>query len=991
MTKRKFYLLLLKSWMMLVLALVSTSLMAQRTVSGIVTDGESGEPLLGASILVVGTSVGTITDFDGNYSLEVPEGSSTLRFSYTGYSSTDVEVGDQTTLDVSLYSGTDLEEIVVTGYGTQKAKEVTGSIAHVGAEDFNRGNINDATQLLQGKVGGLVVARPGSNPNQGFSIRLRGLSTVGASTEPLIVIDGVLGGDLNSLEPQDIESIDVLKDGSAAAIYGTRGASGVILVTTKRGRAGTSVVNYSGQVTMENIDRIVDVLNADEYRAFGGGNDLGSSTDWFDEITQTGVSHIHNVSLSGGSQNTTYRISANFRDVKGIARTTGFDRLNLRANLVQKALNDRLTITANIAGSTEDEGLGFDQAFRYATIHNPTAPVRFEPSHADYGRWDGYQQQVLFDYYNPVAIIEQNTHIGEKKTIAANIRGDYNLTDDLVFGIFYSQQRSNDLEQWYFDKNDFLVGENRNGLARQRNDEERDQLFRTELRYNTTYGGTQLSAFAGYEYQDFVFSGFGAEGGDFLTDAFRFDNLGAANDFANGLGNIFSYRNSNKLISFFGRVNLNFNNTYFMTASLRRDGSSRFGADEKWGLFPAISAGVDLVSAAGISSFDQLKFRAGFGVTGNNVGDSYISLQRFVAQDQLFFYNGDYVPSYGPTLNPNPDLKWERKTDINVGLDFALMNYKLTGSLEYYNATTDGGIFLFNVPQPPNLAAQTYFNVGEVNNQGIELGLGYNVNLRNGGNWKIDFTGSRWFVPELVSLTDESRGVSLGGHRDGANLGSPGQNGTPLIRLEEGAPIGQIWGLLYDEDNLVREDGQWNIIDVNNDGTDDKIKDRTVLGNGFPKYNLGLNNNITMGNFDVNVFFRAVLGHDLVNTFRAFYEAPSQISAYNILRTSENIRDLTDQPQFGSYHVEDASFLKLDNLTIGYSIGDDKLPNGFTQMRIFFTGQNLFTITGYSGISPEPRLTDEDFSSFGSLAPGIDRRNTYFTARGYTFGINLGL
>ncbi|MCB0664675.1 MAG: carboxypeptidase-like regulatory domain-containing protein [Saprospiraceae bacterium] len=372
--------------MMLMVHLVS----AQRTVTGVVSDAESGDPLLGASILVQGTSSGTVTDFDGSYTLDVPAGSTTLIFSYTGYGTQEVELGDQNTVNVTLSAGTELEEVVVTGYGTQKAKEVTGSIAHVGADDFNNGNINNATQLLQGKVGGLVIARPGANPNQGFSIRLRGLSTVGASTEPLIVIDGVLGGDLNSVEPQDIESIDVLKDGSAAAIYGTRGASGVILITTKRGQAGQSTVNYSGQVTFETKDRVIDVLSPDEYRAFGGGNDLGASTDWFDELTQTGVSHLHNLSLSGGNAQTTYRLSANYRDVKGIARTTGFDRVNLRANLVQKALNDRLTITANLSGSTEDGQLGFDDAFRYATIHNPTAPIRFDPSNADYGRWDGY-------------------------------------------------------------------------------------------------------------------------------------------------------------------------------------------------------------------------------------------------------------------------------------------------------------------------------------------------------------------------------------------------------------------------------------------------------------------------------------------------------------------------------------------------------------------------------------------------------------------------
>ncbi len=972
-----------KPLLALLVMLMAGWVYGQRTITGSVSDQDSGDPLLGASILVQGTSVGTITDFDGTYTIDVPEGGSILIFSYTGYSTVEIPIDDRSSIDVSLAAGTELEEVVVTGYGTQKAKEVTGSIAHVSADDFNQGNVNDPTQLLQGKVGGLVIAKPGSNPNGNFSIRLRGLSTIGASTEPLVVIDGVLGGDLNSVEPQDIESIDVLKDGSAAAIYGTRGASGVILITTKKGQAGTSRVEYTGQVTFDVKDNVTNVLDPDEYRAFGGGNDLGSSTDWFDEIMETGVTHLHNISLSGGNAGTTYRISGNYRDVNGIARTTGFERVNLRANLSQKALNDRLTVTANLATSTEDASLGFEEAFRYATIYNPTSPVRDGND-----RWDGYAQQVLFDYYNPVAIIEQNSSLEKIKTLTGNIRGDYQLTDALSTSVFYSQQRSNENESRYFDKNSFWVGENANGRVERNNQEDEDRLFRIEANYKSTIGNnTDLGVLAAYEYQDFNSEGFGLSAGNFLTDAFQYNNISAAQDFATGNAGVGSGRSLSKLIAFFGRATLNFNDTYFFSGSLRQEGSSRFGADEKWGLFPAVSAGVDLVRAAGITGFDQLKLRVGYGVTGNNVADPYLSLQRFGPTGN-FFFNGGFVQSFGPISNPNPNLKWETKSDINVGLDFSLLDYRLTGSLEYYDATTKDGIFFFNVPVPPNFFDRTWFNVGEVKNQGLELTLGYNIPLGPGRTWQIDFTGSRWFTPELVSLTDEERGVTLGGFRDGANLGSPGQNGTPLIRLEEGKPIGQFWGLSYDHDQLVDEDGNWNIIDLTGDGVD-KIKDRTVLGNGFPKYNIGLNNNFALGNFDVNVFFRGVFGHEMINTFRAFYEAPSQISAYNILRTSSNVKDLTDQPQFGSYHVEKADFLKLDNMTVGYTLNPDGLPGGFSKIRFFVTGQNLFTITGYSGVSPEPRL--EDDSDFGSLAPGIDRRNTYFTARGYTFGINLGL
>lgn len=977
-------------WLLVLVAVGTWNFaVAQSTISGSVTDAENGDPLIGANVLVVGTSTGAITDLDGNYSITVPDDATQIEFSYTGYTSQIVDIpagGGQ--LDVTLEQGTQLDEVVVTGYGTAKSKEVTGSITSVKAEDFNQGNVNDVNQLLQGKVAGLVISRPGADPNGGFNVRLRGLSSVGANNSPLVVIDGVLGGDLNSVEPQDIASIDILQDGSAAAIYGTRGAAGVIVVTTKRGKAGTSQVDYTGQMTFETPARVLDVLTADEYRNWPvQGTDLGGDINWYDELTQTGFSNIHNLSLSGGNAQTSYRISGNYRDVEGIARETGFSRLNFRGNLTTKALNDRLQIQTNLAASTSDQNLGFNEAFRYATIFNPTTPFVRDVNNPNFTQFGGYYQQQLFDYVNPVAMIEQNTRQNERKTVAFNIRGDYSLTDNLTAGLFYSTQRANTIFGEYISKFSFSnSGINRNGLAQRRNDEQQDQLFRFELNYNNEFSnGLNFGFLAGYEYQDFAFQGFGAQGGNFLTDAFTFNNLGSAQDFANGLGNVFSYKNTNVLVSFFGRATLNFNDTYFMTASLRRDGSSRFGADNKWGLFPAISAGVDLVEAAGISGFDQLKFRAGFGVTGNNVNQSLLSLQRFGPQGN-FFFNGAFTPSFGPISNPNPNLKWETKTDINVGFDFALMDYKLTGSVEYYNSRTEDGIFNFNVPVPPNLFPTTFFNVGEIENSGVELTLSYLVDLPNDNSWTVAFTGSRWFDPTLVSLTDDQTGVSLGGFQDIGNLGSPGQNGTPLGRLEEGAPIGQILGLVIDPNNPVNDDGTWNFVDVDGDGVQDDILDRTIIGDGFPKYNLGLNNTFALGNFDVNIFIRGVLGHDLVNTFRAFYEAPGQISAYNVLSSSRDVANLTDQPQFSSRHVEKGDFVSLEQMTIGYTFNQDALPNSFRKIRVFFTGQNLWMLTGYSGVSPEPRLADGS----NSLLPGIDRRNEYFTATGFTFGVNLG-
>ncbi len=986
---------LLKGMLMLFFAMAFANFtFAQRTVTGTITDGENGEPLISATVIVPGTGTGTITDFDGNYSLDVPAGTSQLEISYTGYATQMVDIGASNVLDVALSSGQLLEQIVVTGYGTQKSKEVTSAITSVKAEDFNKGNVQNPTQLLQGKVAGLNIARAGGNPNNAFQVRLRGVGTAGANASPLVVIDGVPGGTLQSVDPNDIASIDILKDGSAAAIYGTRGAAGVILITTKTGAVGSAKVEYNGYVTSETVDNTVDVLDANGYRAFGGGNDLGSSTDWFEELTQTGISHVHNLSLAGGTEKTTYRVSANYRDIQGVGITTGFDRLNARVNLTQKALDDRLKVTVNVATTTEDKQLGVDQAFRYATIYNPTAPVR----DASLTQYDGYSQQVLFDYFNPVAIMEQNTNNENVRTLTGNIRGEYSLTNDLTFGMFYSEQTTNRSRNQYSDKQSFFVGADRNGLAFQSDEEFADRLFNMTLNYDVPLtGGAKLNLLAGYEFQQFDNEGFAATGGNFLTDAFGANNLSAAQDFANGLGAVGSYRDNNKLIAFFGRANVNIDDTYYVSASVRREGSSKFGRDERWGVFPGISAGVVLTKLADIPAFDNLKLRAGYGETGNPPRESYLSQQRF-GNTGNFFFNGNFVSSFGPISNANPNLKWERKRDFNIGVDYSIMDYRINGSIEFYSNTTSDLLLNFPVPVPPNLFGTTFLNIGEIDSKGLEFSIDYAAVNTSDFTWNTAFTWTSYLSNQLVSFSDTDQGLDFGGSRDVSNLGAPGQNDTPLIRIEEGADIGQLWGLVFEG---IDDDGKWIFADTDGNGTSGEASDRAVIGNGLPTGQLGWNNSFTFGNFDANVFLRGVFGHDLVNTFRAFYEAPNQIGSYNILASSDP--NLTDSPRFSSLHVESASFLKLDNITIGYTL-DLPESKGFKNARIYVTANNLFTITDYTGVDPEARLSDVNentqdgiFSDgdqgnvdFGPLSPGIDRRNTYFRTQSFTFGVNLG-
>lgn len=978
---------------MLLLACMAGSIYAQeRTVSGKVTAAGEGE-LPGVNVLVKGTTTGTVTDLDGNYRVTVPEGYDILVFSSIGYTNQEATIGNQSTIDIVLEEDIQsLSEVVVVGYGTQEKKEITSAVTSVKAEDFNGGLVNNPAQLIQGKVAGLVVARPGANPNEGFNIRLRGLSSVGANTEPLIVVDGVIGGSLNNIDPNDIESIDILKDGSAAAIYGTRGSAGVILVTTKSGKVGKVQVDYNGSFSVESVAKSVPVLSAEQFRNFGGGTDLGSSTDWFEETTQDALAQVHNLSLSGGTEQTTYRLSVNYRDAEGVAITTGFDQLNARLNLTQKALNDKLTLTAQLSTTSREADLGFSDAFRYATVYNPTAPVRSNDD--EYNIYDGYFQQVLFDYYNPVAMLEQNTNEEKKKIYNANFRAEYELIPGLRGALFYATQTETILRGIYFDKNSFWIGRDRNGIGGRGSEEKSNELFEGTINYNTAVGQLDVAALAGYSYQDFINEGFFAVGGDYLNDKFTYNNLSAAQDFPNGRGNAQSYKDRNKLIGFFGRINLNYAGTYFLSASIRQEGSTRFGKDEKWGAFPAVSGGFTLTNLVDIPGINNLKLRASWGITGNTPADSYLSIPR-VGPIGYFLVNGAFEPSYGPVSNANPSLKWERKSEWDVGFDFSALDDRLTGSFDYYERTTRDLLLEFAVPVPPNLFSTQWVNIGELKNNGVELTLNFlaiqnaNFTWETGGNFAS-------FNTELVSLSNDD--FEFGSEQFIANMGSPGMNGTNLIRVKEGEPVGQIWGPVYEG---IDENGKWVLQDLDGDGDIDK-DDETVIGNGLPDFSYGWNNTFKFGNFDLNFFLRGAVGHDLVNSFRAFYEIPSVITSYNILESAQDMKNLTDAAKFSSLYVENASFLKLDNATLGYRIN---LPEEsvFRNLRFYVSGQNLFVITDYSGVDPEVRFSDKpenegDISGAldaieddgNPLAPGIDRRNTWFRTRTFTVGLNLG-
>ncbi|MDR3696647.1 SusC/RagA family TonB-linked outer membrane protein, partial [Mucilaginibacter sp.] len=959
-------------------------------IKGTVTDTK-GATLPGVTVKLDGSvSLVKGTDVNGSYSFSnLPAGNYTLSFTFVGFATITKIVtladGQESVINAVLTESTNsLDEVVVTGYGTQKKREVTSAITSINAAQFNKGNISDVAQLLQGKVPGLSIARPGGDPNGGFTIRLRGLATIGANTQPLIVLDGQVDADINTVDPNDIKSIDVLKDGSAAAIYGTRGSAGVIIITTVTGKKGTSKLTYNVSGTDETPAKFTQHMNAAQFIAAGGTN-FGSSTDWDKAITRSALSQVHNLGFSGGDERTTYDATLNYRNSQGVAITTGFQQLNGRLNLIHKALDGKLVFNININTTNRNAQYGFPDAFKYATIFNPTAPI-----HSTNPLYDltggGYFESNFVDYSNPVAMLQQNTNDGAIKKF--NIGGSvtYEITKGLKFSTQYYKQTSSNYHSEYSPIDAFISrgfplgsGFGRSGISAKYDDESVNTLYESTLSYEKTIKKLELNAVAGYSYQDYLYQGYHAVGGGFITDASGQD-LSSATDFKNGIGDVGSYKNENILISFFGRVNLNYDNIAFLSASLRRDGSSEFGTNNQWGLFPSISAGLDISKLVEIPAVTNLKLRGSYGITGALPPGPYLSLSRLSANGSYYAGGGVYANTYSTYVNANPNLKWEKKAEADLGLDFTLLNGRLTGTFDYFNRKTTDLIFDVTVPSPPALNNNTVENIGELTNSGVELSLSYEAVKNNAFSWTPGFNISSYHVV-LTKLAQSLQGSYVGA----TNLGTPGQEQTQLTRAVAGQAIGLLWGPKYEG---VDANGKY----LYSDGKGGKVPFAQavdqVIGNGLPKFEFGISNAFKYKNFDFNFFLRSSIGHQLINTYRAFYENPNIATSYNIVNTKYYNPKVTDGAAYSSYDVENASFLKLDNATLGYTfkLTKSSKPGMVSSLRAYISGQNLFTITNYTGVDPEVRYQD----GTNVLAPGVDRRETWVYTRSFTLGINVG-
>lgn len=949
-----------------------------KVVTGVITDME-GNPVIGANIAVKNYTQGAISDIDGKYAVEVEDDNAVLVFSYIGYNTQEIKVGKKTVIDVRLTEKANLlEDVVVVGYGSMKKGEITSAITNVKSDEFVQGVVKDATQLLQGKVAGLQMSNPSGDPTAGMQINIRGVATVSSSTDPLIIIDGIPGGNLNTIAPEDVETIDVLKDGSAAAIYGTRGTNGVIIITTKKARGGAASLEYHGYVALESLQKKVDMLDAGDYRSLIKDplfkdkiSDEGTSTDWIDAITRNAVSHVHNLSLRGGTNKTNYIASITYRSQDGILLNTGKEALTLKLGINHSMMNDKLKIQLNVNNSTIKQNVTWANAYLQACLMNPTRPIYNEDgSYKEYG--------TSYKPYNPVALLKEETDQEKWNQLLASGKIILSPIEGLNVSAMFAMQRYDSMRDKWNTFNYFTTTiENKNGEVNKWANQSFDKTLELTADYTKSIDKHNFTALVGYSYQDFTHQGSWMYAMDFPTDIFGPWNIGTAQSIKDGKADMSSYKDYSRLISFFGRLTYNYDDKYMVMASLRREGSSKFGANHKWGLFPAVSMGWRMKRESFMEDadlIDDLKFRVGFGVTGTELTDSYQSLV-LLNYSGIGWMNGAWTNGVVPATNPNPDLKWETKAEWNLGMDFSFFNQRLNGSVDLYQRTTSDLLSEYQVPVPPNFTSTMWANVGKIRNRGVEVAIeGQLVKAKNftwtlGGNFSYNSN-------KLLSLSNEKY------KRDYWYTGwtSSGiQQPTHIVK--EGEPLGNFYGWktvgLNDEGLWLIEDADGNPKLASQAGQEDK----QVIGNGLPSMYAGVNTTFKIKNVDLSIGVRGAFDFDVLNEYRMHWETMKRISEANLPASVLNkpyggSSYVWDSQMYHSHYIERGDYVKIDNITLGYNFNFNSAY--IKNVRLYVSGHNLFTFTDYSGLDPEV--------SIKGLDPGVERKEIYPTVRSYTIG-----
>lgn len=960
-------------------------------VRGVIKD-ETGEPIIGATVRVKGQSEGTVSDFDGNFTLDVTD-DNTLQISYIGYQTQEFAVGKQHHFSIVLEEDKKiLNEVVVIGYGTQKKGDITSSVGSVKSEDFTAGAINDAGQLIQGKIAGLSVTNPSGNPVGGTEISLRGNTTIlGASTNPLILIDGV-PGDFNTVAPEDIESIDVLKDGSAAAIYGSRGTNGVVLITTKKSKGNNiNEVQYSGYLSLSTIAKKPDFCDADDYRQQikdglrDAAWDLGDNTNWIDAITRTGLSHVHNISFKGGNAQTNYIFNVNYRNLQGIFKRSDKEEFQGRAEVNHSMFDDKLRFNFQLLGNqtgytaTSDGGSFNTYSWRQALIHNPTEPIK----NAD-GSW--HENTGIFNYDNPVSRIYECD--GEQKISQTRFSSNITLTPikELTLNALFSYDKINQEGGYYETKKHISnVRDGMNGYASTGGSSTVTKLVELTAQFHKNFGDHTIQALAGYSYQESTYSNQYERNYNFPTDLYSWHNIGVGQALKEGLGTEYSYWLDTNLIGFFGRLNYNYKNRYLLMASVRHEAASQLaGTDKPWGTFPSVSLGWRITEEKfmkNLKVFDDIKLRAGYGVTGSQPSQSFLGVP-LLGYGDYYLYNGQWIRALQPTQNSNDKLKWEEKHEYDIGADFSVLNYRLNVSVDWYYRLIKGLLYDYSVPSPPNLYTTTRANVGEMSNNGLEIMVNAIPVQTKDFKWETTITFST-NSNKLKSLSNDLYQTSSDYFMTGW-IEEPIKTESHIVRI--GHKVGDIYGFKVVD---VDESGKWIYLDkngnrVNYDDFTHSFEDKQILGNGVPKWYLGFNNQFRYKNFDLAINMRGAFGFQIMNGMRMFYENRSR-QDWNRLRSAYDkvfgkaVLNTLCSEEFNSYYVENGDYWKIDNITLGYSFS--KINKWIKTLRLYASVNNAITITGYKGIDPEV--------STSGLAPSYDNRDSYPHTRAFTFGMNV--
>lgn len=975
----------------LLLTLLSFSLtaLAQQKVTGKVKDS-SGEPVIGASVVVKDNkTMGTITDFDGNFSLDVPS-KSVLVISYIGYVTQEVPVTGKKSLDIMLKEDTKtLDEVVVIGYGTQRKGDVTSSVASVKADNFVKGAVKDVGQLIQGKVAGLAITNPNGDPTGSTQIKLRGTNTIGgANTDPLVLIDGIPGS-LSTVAPEDVESVDVLKDGSAAAIYGTRGTNGVILITTKQTKGvDINQVEYNGYVSTSHIAKKLDMLNADEFRALYPDQDHGANTDWLDEITRTPISHVHNLSFQGGNSKTSYIANLNYASRQGIMLKSDYETFQGRLEITHRMFDDKLRIKFGLFGkqgkyeSTTSGNSFRGAAYSQATRRNPTDPVRNED-----GSWN--ENLSKFEYENPVALLEECDGNVKKNELRFNGNLVYNPIKDLTLTGIVSYTREN-MNRGY-EESLSHVSATRDGFTGWSSVgayTKMEKLLELTAQYNKKISVHNFSVLGGYSYvetdkEDMDISNYG-----FQDDYFGgWHNIGIGSALKDGKAGIGSSKNATNLIGVFGRATYSFDDKYLFMASLRYEGASQlWGTDQAWGLFPSVSLGWRITNEAFMKNqkvFDDLKLRAGYGVTGSQPKDPFkgVSMLKY---DKYAYVNGQWIQTIVPASNPNPDLRWEEKKETNIGLDWMSLGGRLSGTIDYYDRKVDGLLYEYVVPTPPNLVDKTLANGGVMRNKGMEILVSAIPVQTKNLEWNTTLT---WSINsnKLESLSGSIFKTEYDYFKTGTGEYSGQVTDSHIVQVNQS--IGNFYGFKVVD---VDSEGYWIYEDRNGELVNYKDfghapEDRHVIGNGLPKWYAGWNNSVRYKNFDLSVTMRGAFGFQIINGARMNYENPKNSRYENRVKTVDRLifgkatLNKEVEPEFNSYYVEDGDYWKIDNITLGYTF--PQIGKYIKSLRIYGSVLNALTITGYEGIDPEVPTE--------GLNPGYDTRDRYPTVRSFTFGLSV--